>query len=436
VPDLKCFAQSNLRKTVDFREKRFQNVYPETHYEDNMSTKPLTARPPAELLRALKAALDGPPDFVVRAPAGVTLVGDSFGLSDGWAFLATVNHFAWLAVREITAPLVTLRSLDDTPGEAAFRLTELDDRLDLSGRPLPVWAQYAAGTAWALQDAGLATPGSTLSLTNTIPRRAGMAASAAMTAAYAMAWVSVTGWEVEKLELAQICQRAEKEYVGFGPSPLPDYVGLFGRAGHVMLCDCRMHTWEAIILPEEVTLVMLDTGLRRESTGGEDDPLRTQAAEALHTLQSFLPGIRTLRDVTLEQLGSHADLLNGNVQMLLQFIIEENARTQAAARALRVSEPTVLGEIMDESHRGLRDQAGLVNDAEDLAWQIAAEHPARLGGRANGAGMVLFLVQTDGVDGFTAHLNSHYTGMTGEPPHLHVLATSDAVRVLSGRDLI
>src|SRR5205823_7187496 len=105
-----------------------------------------------------------------------------------------------------------------------------------------------------------------------LPQGAGLGSSGAFEVAVALALCEVAGFELEPLQLAQACQRAERRAVGVPSGILDQAASLLGRAGHALLLDCGTlaHRW--IELPDELAIVVVDSGERHahESSGYAD----------------------------------------------------------------------------------------------------------------------------------------------------------------------
>ncbi len=403
-----------------------------------MSTKQLSARPPVEMMINVEETFNSRPDFLVRAPGRVDLLGCHTDYNDGWVLSAAINRYAWLAVKKMPATLVIVRALDLGNEEVAFRLTELDEKTTLTGGELPDWSMYAAGVAWSLQEAGLATPGSRLAISSQIPVGAGLSSSAAIETAYAVAWAHITGWEIEKMELAVLCQRAESRYIGIRTGLKDQFTCLFGRRGHVLLFDTRTYEWKSIGLPEDIILVVADTGTRLPAADEGYERRFLESREATTALQRYIPGVRALRDVSVEQFREYADEIPEPARQRAQHIVEENERVQAGARALKVGEVEILGELMDQSYISARDLLEASSPDLDAMWLAGQDHPARLGGRMIGngwAGSVLFLVRAGGVNDFIQTVENGYHEATGLTPTFYQFTTTDGTQVVSVQDM-
>nr|MBN1230068.1 galactokinase [Anaerolineae bacterium] len=406
-----------------------------------MDTKQFHIRPPIDLISRFEATFRSYPDFVVRSPGRVDLIGTHTDYNEGWVLPAAINRYVWLAVKELPTPLITLYAEStgdwqpDTP-QVVFRLTELEHKKTLGGDPLPEWATYAAGVAWSWQESGLATPGSTIMIKSDVPIGAGLSSSAAVEVAYAAAWAHITGWEIDRMELAQLCQKAENNYVGVPSGLMDQFACTFGKKGHVLLFDCRTHDWQPLAFPDTLAIIVADTGTRRTLINSHYEQRRAECEQAARIIQQYAPDVRALRDVTLELLAEHADEIPGPAYNRAQHIIAENERVLAAARALKAGEPAVLGTLMDESHISTRDLFEASGLALDAMWEASQGHPARLGGRGAGAGWagcMVFLAEAEGAADFADYLSRRYNEATHQTPTIYALSTASGVQVFPSR---
>lgn len=397
-----------------------------------MSAHSPAEQSPQELTKIFEATFHNKPDFLVRSPGRVDLIGTHTDYNEGWVLPCAINRTAWLAVKALPTPLVTVHAVDLNE-QVAFRLTDLDAHKTLAGQDLPGWARYPAGVAWSLHEAGLPTPGSQIAMSSNVPIGAGLSSSAAVEVAYGLAWAHITGWKVDKMALAQHCQRAENRYVGVNSGLMDQFACLFGQAGHALLFDCRTLEWEAVPLSKDVRLIVADTGTRRALSESSYNERRADCEEALQALQSKLPDIKALRDVSPAQLEAHKSVVPERARHRAEHVIAENERVKAAAAALRKGDTDVLGKLMDESYTSTRDLFEASGPQLDAMWSASKKHPARLGGRPVGAGWagcMVFLTRADGSDEFIKHLEKSYQAETGIAPTIYRVEAADGAQVI------
>jgi galactokinase len=186
-----------------------------------------------------------------------------------------------------------------------------------------------------------------------LPQGAGLGSSGAFEVAVALALCDVAQFEVEPLELALACQRAERRAVGVPSGILDQAASLLGREDHALLLDCSTleHRW--VHVPAHLALVVVDSGERHshEASGYADRRRELEAGDP-----------RRARHVRTE-----------------------NDRVRAAVDALEANDLGALGELFAAGHASLRDDYEVSTPALDGVVEAAVAAGA-LGARMTGGG--------------------------------------------------
>jgi galactokinase len=397
-----------------------------------MDTKPLKAQPPEGLAESFISTFNDIPEFLVRAPGCISLIGGYVEDGEGWEMAAAISRHVWAAARELDTTLVSLHAFDLNQ-QTAFRLTDLEEKKAIVGRPLPEWAQYAAGVAWNMQNAGIATPGSQITLTAEMPMGAGLYSSSAVEVAYGLAWAHIVGWEVDRMLLARLCQHAEATYVGVQTGLVGQFASLHGQAGHVLLFNSQTREWEALPLPADYTLMLADSGVRDRQAKNRHRQRLDDCAEAIQRLKPHLPDMSGLQDVTEDQFDRLKVHLPDSICSVAEHIIKESGRALAASQALKAGDLDAFGHLMDDSYVSSRELFNASSPVTDLMWEAAQDHPGRVGGRLvgpGGAGSLIFLVRADATDEFASYLSKRYSERAGITPSMTVLRAVDGAEVI------
>src|SRR5262249_38269361 len=114
-----------------------------------------------------------------------------------------------------------------------------------------------------------------------LPTGAGLSSSAALEVAVALALCAVAGFELEPLELALLCQRAELRAVGVPCGILDQAACLLGRDGYAILLDCFSLEHRPIRLPGSAALLIMDSGVPRSLEGTAYGERRAELEEAM-----------------------------------------------------------------------------------------------------------------------------------------------------------
>ena len=155
-----------------------------------------------------------------------------------------------------------------------------------------------------MTEAGLPVGGFRGVLRSDLPQGSGLASSAALELASALALSGGEDPPVDRMTLARIAQRAENEYVGVSCGLMDQFASAFGGSGAALLFDCRSLEHRDVPLSlDDVALVVADSGSSRRLETSAYNERRWQC----ETVAAML-GADSLRDVTVEMLDAAGDL--------------------------------------------------------------------------------------------------------------------------------
>jgi len=256
-----------------------------------------------------------------------------------------------------------------------------------------------------------------------VPIGAGLSSSAAIEVATRLALCALAGTSLNRIELAKICQAAENNYVGARCGIMDQFIACHGRSGHALLLDCRSLQFQLVPLPSGVSIVICNTMVKHAIAAGEYNLRRSQCE---HAARHF--GVRALRDVSIEQFTRRAVELPELLRKRARHVVSENARTLAAADALRTADLNALGGLMADSHRSLRDDYEVSAPELDLLVDSASRTPGVVGARMTGGGFggcTVNLVRNEAVPEFRTRVATAYEQSTGRSPDIYVCTASD-----------
>jgi galactokinase len=254
---------------------------------------------------------------------------------------------------------------------------------DGSGAAAEGWARYAQSVAAELDVLGRPPVGFVGTLASDLPAGAGLSSSAALEVAVGLALCAVADFELEPLELALACQRAELRAVGVPCGILDQAAALLGREGYAILLDCGTLEHRLVPLPADAALVVVDSGVEHShETSGY--------AQRRRELEAGMPS-------------------------RLRHVQTENQRVRDFSAALERHDLEAGGGLLLESHASLRDDYEVSTPELDLLVELAREagaYGARLLGGGFG-GSVLALTDVDRADALARAVSSAYRERTG-----------------------
>ncbi len=158
---------------------------------------------------------------------------------------------------------------------------------------------------------------------------------------------------------------------------------LLGRADHAVFLDCRSLDSELVPLglaEAELAVLVMDTGVKHSHATGGYGERRAACERGAAAL-----GASSLRDVTVDDLPRAQELLDDVTFRRVRHVVTENQRVLDTVSALRSQGATAIGELLDASHRSMRDDFEISVPELDLAVETAVQAGA-LGARMTGGG--------------------------------------------------
>ncbi len=326
------------------------------------------------------------------APGRVNLIGEHTDYNQGFVLPLAIDRRTVVAAG--TRDDGILRVGSTFAGDELFTeitIAELDglrERGELHGD----WSQYPLGVAWALGEALAeggggadlqAVPGLDLMIDSNVPVGAGLSSSAAIECAVAVALNELWRLGIPLTDLARVGQRAENDFVGAPTGIMDQTASLLGKRDSVVFLDCR--SLESEIVPlgladAGLELVVIDTGVTHAHETGGYAERRASCERA-----ALLMGVDSLRDLTVDDLEAASHKLSEATFRRMRHVITENQRVLDVVGALRSDGPAAIGELLDASHRSMRDDFEISTPELDLAVEIAQANGA-LGARMTGGG--------------------------------------------------
>jgi galactokinase len=411
-----CPEHSRRGETANVKRET-SNVKRET---SNVKCQTLNVR------RRFAEVFGGEPAVIVRAPGRVNLIGEHTDYNDGYVLPIAIDRNILVAAAPRHDRQVVLHALDF--GEnVAFSLDNIERD------QAKTWSNYQRGVAYFLEERGFKLPGLNAVITGDVPIGSGLSSSAAVEVSMAYTWQVLAGFELSRVELALLCQRAENEFVGMKCGIMDQFVSALGQRAHALLIDCRSLEYRPIPIPPGVAVVVADTRKRRGLVDSEYNTRRWECEEGVRILQRHLPHIKALRDVSVAQFAEYEGQLPEKVRQRCRHVIHENERVIKGIAALQLGDLDTFGQLMNESHTSLRDDYEVSCEELDImveaAWKVDGVYGSRMTGAGFG-GCTVSLVAEGGVEDFRAQVAAAYQEATGIIPHIYVCRAEDGVSKL------
>jgi galactokinase len=324
--------------------------------------------------------LTEPRTATARGPGRVNLIGEHTDYNGGLALPFPVA----------LGCTVRAEAIDGGEMVAVARDLGEDDRFALRDvRRAEGWRAFVRGTVAELAAAGFEVRPARLTLAGDVPRGRGLASSAALEVALALALLALAGQAegADRVQLARLCSRVENDWVGARTGLLDQLAALVGEPGHALRIDfasldlrpvpLRLRGWR---------LAVLDSGAAHTLASG--DGYNVRRAECERAAAQL--GVCRLSAADPAAAARLPDPLNRRVE----HVLAENALVDATVAALRAGDVAAIGPLLDASHASLRDRYDASVPAVDAARErllaAGAAGARMMGGGFGGAVLGLF----------------------------------------------
>ncbi|MCE7536923.1 galactokinase [Aliivibrio fischeri] len=374
---------------------------------------------------AFNSVLSYAPTHIVQAPGRVNLIGEHTDYNDGFVLPCAINYQTVVAAAKRDDNIVRVVSVDYGNETDEFDITQ-----EITFQENKMWSNYIRGVVKCLIGRGHEFKGADISVSGNVPQGAGLSSSAALEVVIGQTFKELYNLNISQAEIALNGQQAENEFVGCNCGIMDQMISAEGNENHAMLLDCRSLETTAVSMPEDMSVVIINSNKKRGLVDSEYNTRREQCEEAARIF-----GVKALRDVTIEEFNAKAHELDEMVAKRARHVITENDRTEEAAKVLASGDMKRMAVLMAESHASMRDDFEITVSEVDTLVDIVknvigAEGGVRMTGGGFG-GCIVALVPPMLVDEVKAAVEELYEAKTGLKESIYVCqATNGAGLVL------
>ncbi len=313
------------------------------------------------------------PEFGVRAPGRVNLIGEHTDYSGGLVLPCAIDRdTVVLAARREDSRVEVFSVEMDQAG--SFDASAPARRGD--------WLDYVMAPVFALLERDVRVAGLDLGIASRVPLESGLSSSAALGVAVTTAIDRAQQLRLDGREIATLAHRGESEFLGVGCGIMDQFASALGRRDHALRLDCRSLEIEPIPLADGgLRMLIAQSGVKRAVAGGGYQERVAQCAAALDAARGagIAPmGASALRDLGPDDLPALEKALSPVLLQRARHVITENARVDAVCAGLAAGDLQAVGELLVEGMRSLRDDYEVSTPELDLLCELGDAHPGLL----------------------------------------------------------
>ncbi len=346
------------------------------------------------------------PSHLIQAPGRVNLIGEHTDYNDGFVLPCAINYQTVVAAQKRDDDTVRVIVVDYDEAGDEFTIA---DNIPTSDK---LWSNYIRGVVQFLRQRGYQFAGADLVISGNVPQGAGLSSSAALEVVIGQTFKTLYHLTISQADIALNGQQAENDYVGCNCGIMDQLISAKGEAGNALLIDCRDLSTQAIAMPDNLAVMIINSNKKRGLVDSEYNTRRQQCESAAVQL-----GVKALRDASLSDLEQSSIAPESDTYKRARHVISENARTLAMAEALKSGDIAQISQLMRASHQSMRyDFEITVSEIDFLVATIDKALGAHGGVRMTGGGFggcVVALVPHDRVEAIRQLIADTYQAETG-----------------------
>ena len=359
------------------------------------------------------------------SPGRINLIGEHVDYNDGFVMPAAIDKGVYYAIAENQTDAIHFYATDfDEHFSVSINAVKSDDG----------WRNYVLSVVNEFLKLGKSIRGFDCVFGGDIPRGSGMSSSAAVEGGLAFAINEMYQIELNRVELALLCQRAEHGFPNVKCGIMDQFANMNGKKDHVILLDCRSMEYQYFpLLLAGYKIVLLNSKVHHSLASGEYNIRRQRCEEGLGIIKKHLP-VQSFRDIdNVEVLDIAKDEMSAKVYNCCRFVVEEIARTQKAAQLLQGNDIPAFGKLMFETHEGLSKLYEVSCVELDFLVEQARKFPAVIGSRLMGGGFggcTINIVAEDGIANFIEDASREYQQRFDIIPEAYIVETADGTKAV------
>ncbi|MDY2842360.1 MAG: galactokinase [Treponema sp.] len=365
---------------------------------------------------------------IFSSPARINIIGEHIDYNGGKVFPACINRYLYLAVRKRADSKIFYNDVR-FPGSFEFDVNDnfsYDKKND--------YANYLNGILSQLKESGHEfSCGFEILMASNIPAGGGISSSSALECGFAFAVSEIFGFNLSRVEIAKLGQMSEHRFMNVNCGIMDQFIIATGKKNTAEMLDCTTLNFDYVPLNlGDYRFIVMNTNKVRKLSDSKYNERRSECESALEILQENGIKIKNLCDLTTEEWQKCKSLIKDEkIQKRAEHCVEENSRVLDAANALKSNDLKKLGELMNESHKSLRDKYEVSGIELDTLAESAWSQDGCIGARMTGAGFggcAIALVQKDKIDSFIENAQSLYTEKIGYPAGFFACESGDGVK--------
>jgi galactokinase len=372
--------------------------------------------PLESLVEKFEGIFGCPPVWGARAPGRVNLIGEHIDYNGGQVLPCAICCDVAMAAAPSKDHSFHLRA-ENFDQDFAWASDQ-----PLEPPPVKGWPNYFLAVLDQIQQRGWPPPPLQVLIEGDVPSAAGLSSSAAFEVCAARLLLETMGESLSNVQVALLAQAAEHSpWVGVQCGIMDQYISACGIEDHALAINCSTLDCEPVRLDRNVCRILIihSTVSRRLTTSAYNE--RRRQCDAALAMLNERTGRQWgfLAEIPLEIFNAGEENLPDIERKRARHVITEQARVLEYKQSLLEGDLSVAGELLNTSHRSLRDDYEVSCPELDWIHETANTLDGVYGCRMTGAGFggcAVALVNPEKGEAIAHELKEQFMAHWGKSP--------------------
>ena len=368
------------------------------------------------------------PEFIVRAPGRINLIGEHTDYNGGLILPAAINKNMYFAfsTNSTTNGTILAKDLDQKVSI---------DLVDLS-RNNYVWANYIIGLLIEFRTKGFELKGFNCAFTSDIPIGAGMSSSAALECGFALGMDYMIKSNLDRWSLVDMSHHSNHNFMNIYGGIMDQFSSLFGKEDQCMLMNCRDRNFEYHELKlEKYSIVIINSKVQHEHTTSGYNDRSAECKEIEKRLENIDPSLNKISDASIDIIKDFGGQWPQHLKDRAIFVLNENERVRKFEKAMKSGNLMACGQLLYQSHDGLQNRFEVSCPELDILVDLTRKHELILGARMMGGGFggcTINLMKAEYANTLCDEIAEDYYRTVGIYPEVYSVQISNGAEVHGG----
>ena len=347
------------------------------------------------------------PKHIYFSPGRVNIIGEHTDYTGGLVMPFCIDKGIYGAIEKIEDLRINIYSENYT----ILGIIEID-LLDLPEKLENNFSDYLVGVIRELNKNNYKLKqGYNIVLTSNLPIGGGLSSSAALSLLLLRMLNDFENFNLSDLTIVKMAKSVENNYLKVNCGIMDQFAIMFSKENRAIYLDTFDLTYDYVNLDfKDYELVIINSNTTRKLADSKYNERQAETKEILAILNENMK-VDHLGELEEKELSTYLDfIVNETLRKRLKHIITENARVKHAKVALELNNLYHLGDLLNASHKSLKDDyevsTAILDDLVDIAIKSGALGSRMVGGGFGGS--TLNLVLKDNLESFIEKFKEEY----------------------------